>query len=120
MSENYDKLWQKVINHKYYNRCQLNREGCNDMAYNGAHHIIPRKYTHYRYDMQNGFAVCPKCHQWIEEHPLQFSYILRTEHNDQYKYIDYARRNMAKIVLDKEKVSDDIDKLKEYCREYNI
>lgn len=110
ISPEYDKLWQKVVCFKAYNRCQLEHDGCTSMAYNGAHHIIPRKYLNYRYDMINGFAVCPSCHQWIEEHPKEFKQILQDQHPAVYNYL-YNKRI---IEVNKEMIDERIKELEAY------
>lgn len=122
MSKEYDKLWQKVVCHRAQNRCQLNHEGCTDMAYNGAHHIIPRKEIYYRWDENNGFAVCPSCHQWIEEHPKEFMDLLIEWEPHRVAYLRWFTANRKQVDDRKKEMKIEHDKaeLEMYCWSYGI
>lgn len=109
----YDKLWQLAVCYIASNRCQLNYdENCTYMAYNGAHHLVPRKNLNYRFDMNNGFAVCPSCHQWIEEHPKEFDTIIQTMYPSVRLFLDSAIERNA----NEEIINEQIARLEDYCR----
>jgi 5-methylcytosine-specific restriction endonuclease McrA len=72
----YDKKWQKAVCYADKYRCQVRAKGCTSGAYNGAHHIIPRWVTRWRWNLTNGISCCPNCHDWIHAHPAEFQEFL--------------------------------------------
>ena len=67
-----DKEWSIKVKKIFNNKCAL----CEAIIYIQAHHIIPREIKEFRYDSDNGIALCPKNHKWgnqsAHKNPLLF------------------------------------------------
>ena len=114
----YDKMWQKVICHIAGNRCQVQQSlECTKMAYNGSHHIIPRWHRKVRWNFTNGIAVCPACHQWIEDNENAFMDSLEQEDRAKFLLVQYLKREYDNLENGEE---DAIAELEEYCRTNKI
>ena len=60
LSERYlDGLWSRAIRAKAHGRCQL----CGAPA-EQAHHVVPRRKKVLRHDIENGVALCFRCHAY--------------------------------------------------------
>lgn len=65
-----NSVWSWVVRARDDHRCQ--RCGKRDERNNHAHHIAPRsRRPDLKKDVSNGKTVCPPCHQWIHEHPIE-------------------------------------------------
>lgn len=113
-----DRLWQKVVCFEAQNRCRLEHEGCTSMAYNGAHHLVPRKFQRFRIDPRNGFACCPSCHEWIEGHPKEFIAWLEKNEPETVDFILSAHLNYKSPT--KEELDAQEERLRAYCRLHRI
>lgn len=112
---NLDKLWQKAIAFKYYNRCAIT----GDPVYNGAHHIIPRIHTIYRWDIDNGIMLSPDVHRDVEDNPKKFLDWMEEFYPTKHQW--YVVNNESKYNRnEKDKVDEDISRLQEYCREHSL
>jgi len=53
-----------------------------------AHHLIPKNFTKYRWDMDNGITLCVHCHNFgkfsAHKNPLWFSLWLRLNRPEIY------------------------------------
>ncbi len=61
MKRKYDKhhrAWAKAVRARFNNQCVV----CGTTIQLCAHHLIPWEIEKYRYDVNNGIAVCPKHH----------------------------------------------------------
>ena len=54
-----------------------------------AHHLIPKHFSKWRHDMDNGISLCVSCHQFgvlsAHKNPLWFSRWLRIHRNKTYQ-----------------------------------
>lgn len=65
-----DSVWSWAVRARDDHRCQ--RCGKRDEHGNQAHHVATRKRRpDLRKDVNNGKTVCPSCHSWIHEHPIE-------------------------------------------------
>ena len=110
-----DKLWQKAIAFKYYNRCAITGRP----VYDGAHHIIPRIHRVYRWDIDNGIMLAPDVHRDVEDNPKKFLDWMQEFYPTKYQW--YVVNNKSKYNRNEEdKVNEDISRLQEYCREHSL
>ena len=61
MKRKYDarhRNWAESIKWKFYGKCVV----CGATNYINAHHIIPWEIEKFRYNYNNGIAICPKHH----------------------------------------------------------
>ena len=61
-----------------------------------AHHIIKRRYKVLRWDVKNGIALCPACHEWIHSTPKGKQW--EVEHAD-LEYLDDKHCNLKDYLL---------------------
>ena len=56
-----DDLWAKAVKNEWAWKCAGcgRRHGKLD-----AHHLVPRQYKRFTYDLRNGIALCPHCHRF--------------------------------------------------------
>lgn len=114
-----DRKWQKVICHMAGNRCQFGLSmDCTGMAYNGAHHRIPRWHWKVRYDMKNGECVCPSCHDLIESDLIAYMAWLKENRPEIHEWIENTTRDYEN--LGEGRMDACIRELEDYCREYSI
>lgn len=65
-----DAIWSWVIRERDDHRCQ--RCGKRDQANNHAHHVAPRsRRPDLKKVLSNGMTVCPPCHKWIHDNPIE-------------------------------------------------
>jgi 5-methylcytosine-specific restriction endonuclease McrA len=65
-----NQMWSRDIRERDDFTCQ--RCGKRDEVSNQAHHVATRKRRpDLRYDRSNGKTVCPDCHRWIHDHPIE-------------------------------------------------
>jgi len=53
-----DNLWSQTVKIRAGNRCEM----CHRSRYLNSHHFFGRRYLALRFDVENGFALCPNCH----------------------------------------------------------
>jgi len=58
-----DQLWSLAVKDDWANKCAI----CGNRRCE-SHHLIPRQYTACRYNLQNGIALCGRCHQFDPDH----------------------------------------------------
>ena len=83
-----DKEWSIEVRRKWNNCCAY----CGSTIRTNAAHIIPREIRHFRHDLDNGVALCPKHHkfsfQWSAHlNPLAFYIWMAKTHADQFTRI---------------------------------
>lgn len=65
-----DSIWSQAVRMRDDHRCQ--RCGKRDEENNHAHHVAPRsRRPDLKRDLSNGKTVCPDCHRWIHDHPIE-------------------------------------------------
>ena len=86
-----DDLWSKKIKEKAGGRC----EKCGSDKYVGSHHIIPRTNYALRHDLENGVALCRRCHlYWAHKDAVGFTEWIKTKRN--LSYLESRRYNQTK------------------------
>jgi len=74
---NTDEEWSKAVRERDNNMCRLVLPGCLGRA-SESHHIFGRKLQFVRFDIDDGIAVCSRCHRMIEDSPeMSMNYIRR-------------------------------------------
>ena len=58
-----DKEWAIAVKEAYLNKCAI----CGKKELINAHHIIPRENRMFRWEIDNGIALCPKHHRFSLE-----------------------------------------------------
>ena len=85
-------IWREnVINRdKCCQICKKNGKN-NDGKGLNAHHLIPRNFKMYAYDVDNGLTLCAGCHTLAKysahKHPIWFSRWLRINRNPTYMQV---------------------------------
>ena len=63
-------IWSHAVRTRDDHRCQ--RCGKRDEKNNHAHHVAPRsRRPDLKSVISNGKTVCPPCHSWIHDHPIE-------------------------------------------------
>lgn len=80
-----DKEWSIAIRNMFDNKCAH----CGSKIKLNACHIIPREIHQFRYDLENGIALCPRCHkfsyEWSAHHnPFAFHVWFMEYHPEQF------------------------------------
>jgi len=55
-----DELWSVCVKMKFNEKCAI----CGSDLMINAHHLISRRVSAYRWDISNGFAICPAHHKF--------------------------------------------------------
>ena len=59
-----------------------------------AHHLIPKNFLKYRWDLENGIALCCHCHNFgkfsAHKNPIWFANWLRENHG--FKFLQVSQR----------------------------
>jgi len=84
-----DRLWREAILQRDGHQCAVcgdDRSGLN------AHHLISRRIASLRHELENGIALCPKCHQYdphLSAHggPLGFAQWLEMHRPAQWLWV---------------------------------
>lgn len=81
--------WSRAVRARAEFKCELC--GCTH-KYLNSHHIIGKRYRPFRYALENGVAVCPKCHKWgigyaAHENPIIIYRWLETNRPDALQYL---------------------------------
>lgn len=94
------KQWSIDVRNRDGNKCLI----CLAIKYIHAHHIIPKDIKEFKFDLDNGIALCAKCHRFsriCSAHQNSFVFMIWfMEHrNEQYelmckKWEDYKNRNI--------------------------
>jgi predicted restriction endonuclease len=87
-----DIIWKKAVKVRDLYRCQIcgvqYKEGDKGLH---SHHIIPRQFENYRWDVDNGLSLCFRCHKVGKFSPHQnaiwFSQWLKSSKPWQYGYL---------------------------------
>ena len=86
-----DKEWAIQVKNRFNNKCAV----CGEPKRLNAHHIIPRENKLFRWDLDNGIALCPKHHQFSREisaHASSFIFHI---------WLSNTYSNLFTILLDK-------------------
>jgi hypothetical protein len=83
-----DRAWAKLIKDKFNNKCII----CGSSEKLNAHHLIPREIKKFKYDLDNGVALCPKHHRFsfelsAHQNPIAFIMWLEKNHPELLKII---------------------------------
>ena len=57
-----DKLWSLAVRNDWAHECAV----CGHRK-TEAHHLVPRQHNATRYELRNGIALCPHCHQFDKD-----------------------------------------------------
>lgn len=87
-----DGVWKNLVKDRDSYECQVCHN--KNVAARGlqAHHILPRQFVDFRWDVKNGITLCSSCHKWSRfsahqnalwfylwlksNKPIQFSYLM--------------------------------------------
>jgi len=112
MTRKLDRLWSEIIKKRAGGRC----ERCGAMGPLNAHHIHGRRIFNTRWSLNNGIALCHKCHVFgndsAHQAPLVFAEWLRKEKGQEW-YDDLLRRYHTVQKVDKEAIYEELKKEKE-------
>jgi len=80
--------WSKLVRQRDGNQCQI----CGRKDFIISHHIIPKELKQFALDLNNGVALCRKCHKYnfsISPHrnALAFCFWLQKVKPSQYDYL---------------------------------
>jgi len=61
-------------------------------------HIISRKYSHTRTDLDNAFCLCASCHMYFTDNPVEFGqFTIDQIGEDNYDLLLEKRRQLTKV-----------------------
>tara|TARA_Y100001949_G_scaffold5023_1_gene3862 strand:- start:1686 stop:2045 length:360 start_codon:yes stop_codon:yes gene_type:complete len=61
-------------------------------------HIISRKYSHTRTDLENAFCLCAACHRYFTDNPVEFGdFVTREIGDDKYVALKKQRESLDKV-----------------------
>jgi hypothetical protein len=69
-----DALWATCVKERANNECEM----CGSIKLIQAHHIVPRTVYSTRYELENGVALCFRCHFYVA-------------HKDMLKFYEYIK-----------------------------
>jgi hypothetical protein len=81
--------WSQAVRKRAGNKC----EWCGaPHKYLNAHHIIGKRYEPFRYYIENGMALCPKCHKFgigysAHENPLNVFLWLQAYRSEELQFL---------------------------------
>jgi len=81
-----DRMWSGLIL-----RRDVICKKCTLQPATSPHHIIPRRYTILRWDLDNGIGLCFKCHRIAHDNPAKFDRWLLTNVKVYGELIDKRR-----------------------------
>lgn len=65
-----DSIWSQAVRARDNHKCRRCRK--RDEHGNHAHHVAPRSQRpDLKKAMSNGITVCPECHRWIHDNPIE-------------------------------------------------
>lgn len=104
-------LWAKIVKHG--GRCEIC--GSTPKVLH-AHHLINRGNRNYRYDVENGIALCCRCHLFDgncsahagTDSAYNFLIQLNHENYSKWKWFMENKDNKKVVKLDLQKVLDDL------------
>lgn len=106
-----DKLFSKII--RADGRCQR----CGSTEWLQCAHIISRRYSNTRCELDNAWPLCGKCHRRLTDWPREHShYITETIGSERYDEL----RAQAEGVGKKVNWDDKYEELKKIARELDI
>ena len=78
-----DKEWSNLVKDRFGRKCAV----CGATHYLNAHHIIPIEVRDYRYDVDNGIALCPRHHKYSNKlsphkNPVAFIKWMKIHYSD--------------------------------------
>jgi hypothetical protein len=92
-----DKVWSLTVRMRANFKCEMCGQTPTPRALAAAH-ILPREITEFRWDPNNGLALCSRCHvysptsfhqnplffvDWLQKNrPLIYQYLMNNLHND--------------------------------------
>ena len=114
------KEWAKAVKARANFKCEF----CGrHHKYLNAHHIIGKRYKPLRLDLDNGMALCPKCHKWqpgvaAHENPLNVYLKLASIDHERYERLLVKMPKIIKELEDDQKNNGNTRSPKRICR-YN-
>lgn len=93
------KQWSIDVRNRDGNKCSI----CSVTKYIHAHHIIPREVKEFRFDLENGLAICAKHHRYCREischaNPFTFMIWFMKNKKEQYENLLYKLKELQKEV----------------------
>ncbi len=107
------KLWSLTVRAKYENRCII----CGSTQNINAHHLIHKAIQKYKFDINNGVALCCKHHLFdfkISAHKGSYLFFEFLKENHKKVFEQYVKNinNIEKVKLDIKQIEKEL--LKEY------
>lgn len=92
-----DKLWSKTVRDRANNKCEI----CGSTKQVQAHHILKKEfYPLYRYDLNNGIALCMSHHKWskvsVHSNSIYFWKYIIDERSDIWNWVMQKYKNTRK------------------------
>lgn len=85
------KQWSIDVRNRDGNKCLI----CGVTKYIHAHHILPKEIKEFKFDLENGLAICAKHHKYSREispHSNSFTFMLWFMENREDQYNNLKRR----------------------------
>jgi hypothetical protein len=103
-----DKLWREAVKARAGNHCEVckgndYRKWIKKSTVLHAHHLYSRKFMSTRFGMDNGVSLCPACHFWAHQSPLEFHRWLVGERGEE-AITDLIRRKNTPVKVDLEHI----------------
>jgi len=109
------RLWSIIVRAKYNNQCAV----CGSAQNVQAHHLIHKAIQQYKFDVNNGIALCCKHHLFdfkISAHKGSYMFFEFLKENYKKVFEQYVMNihNIEKVKLDIEQIEKEL--LKEYSK----
>lgn len=92
-----DDLFSKIIRSRGY--C----EGCGSTKNLQTAHIISRRYSATRTNLDNAFCACAACHRYWTDHPVEFAVFVQAALGDsRYQALYMTSQSRVKVDWDAE------------------
>jgi hypothetical protein len=89
-----DRLWSKIVRHGYL-VCMMCGQPHKML---NAHHMISRRVTAYRWNLNNFVVLCPGCHKWrvdsVHTSPWFVERAIRHTYPDKWKWFVEHRMDL--------------------------
>lgn len=91
-------------------------ERCGSTEWLQCSHIVSRRYSATRCDLDNVQCLCAKCHRYFTDWPKEFSrWITQSIGIEKYEHLKQKAETVTKVDWDLE-----LEKLKERAKEYDL
>lgn len=108
-----DRLWQQIIRAKACNKCRI----CGGHNVSG-HHLIKRRYSKFRWDLDNGYALCIYCHELVERQPFTFDMWMKVNDPEKFEWYVSSSCRIRIIRFTKSDLKEIRDNLKAVYKRY--